>query len=170
VLLGVLFVAGALGRWSFEAILVATFFFTSAGASAAYLTVSEIFPMETRALAIAVFYATGTAAGGVAGPLLLGHLIATKHELPVAIGFWIGAAVMSVGTLAEVLFGPRAKQLPLEELAPPLPRSRTARATRQPREPAPPAAWIYTSRAAMARAERAVRLAQSSLCSTDEQS
>ena len=57
------------------AIVVAAFFFASAGASAAYLTVSEIFPMETRALAIAFFYALGTAVGGITGPLLFGQLI-----------------------------------------------------------------------------------------------
>ena len=51
------------------------FFFASAGASAAYLTASEVFPMETRALCIAFFYAIGTAAGGIAGPLLFGWLI-----------------------------------------------------------------------------------------------
>ena len=52
-------------------------FFASAGASSAYLTVSEIFPMETRALAIAFFYAIGTAAGGITGPLLFAHLVGT---------------------------------------------------------------------------------------------
>ena len=51
------------------------FFIASAGASAAYLTASEIFPMETRALCIAFFYAIGTAAGGISGPLLFGYLI-----------------------------------------------------------------------------------------------
>ena len=51
------------------------FFFASAGASSAYLTVSEIFPMETRAMAIAFFYAVGTALGGITGPLLFGKLI-----------------------------------------------------------------------------------------------
>ena len=67
------------------------FFFASAGASAAYLTASEVFPMETRALCIAFFYAIGTAAGGIAGPLLFGHLIdsasaaATSRRSPSAI-------------------------------------------------------------------------------------
>ena len=60
----------------------ATFFLASAGASSAYLTVSEIFPMETRALAIAFFYAVGTAAGGITGPLLFGHLIDTGRRRP----------------------------------------------------------------------------------------
>ena len=55
------------------------FFFASAGASSAYLTVSEIFPMETRALAIAFFYAVGTAIGGITGPLLFGKLVETRQ-------------------------------------------------------------------------------------------
>ena len=58
--------------WGFTAALAATFFFASAGASSAYLTVSEIFPMEIRALAIAFFYAIGTAIGGITGPLVFG--------------------------------------------------------------------------------------------------
>ena len=68
---------GGLTTWSFMAFVLAIFFLASAGASSAYLTVSEIFPMESRALAIAFFYAVGTAAGGIAGPLLFGHLIHT---------------------------------------------------------------------------------------------
>ncbi len=75
VVLGIVFVSGALSAESFIAIVVAVFFLASAGASAAYLTASEIFPMETRALAIAFFYAIGTAVGGIAGPLLFGRLI-----------------------------------------------------------------------------------------------
>ena len=85
------------------------FFLASAGASAAYLTASEIFPMETRALAIAFFFAIGTAVGGIAGPLLFGKLIATGHEGQVAIGFLIGAAVMALGGVAELLLGSRPR-------------------------------------------------------------
>ena len=69
------------------------FFFASAGASAAYLTVSEIFPMETRAMAIAFFYAVGTALGGIIGPLLFGKLI-EQARTPVVVGFYIGAGLM----------------------------------------------------------------------------
>ena len=65
---------------------VVIFFLASAGASAAYLTVSEIFPMETRALAIAFFYAVGTGLGGIIGPVLFGQLIATKRPGDVAVG------------------------------------------------------------------------------------
>src|SRR5699024_5101838 len=90
----------------------------SSGASAAYLTVSEIFPMETRALAIAFFYAVGTAAGGIVGPLLFGTLIDTGERMPVAVGFLIAAAVMSLGGLAELLFGARGGGGTLEDPAP----------------------------------------------------
>ena len=73
------------------------FFFASAGASAAYLTVSEIFPMETRAMAIAFFYAVGTAIGGITGPLLFGKLVATKDVGQVFWGYILGAALMVGG-------------------------------------------------------------------------
>ena len=69
--MALLFLGGSLTRWSLEGFIIATFFLASAGASAAYLTVSEVFPMETRALAIAFFYAVGTAVGGITGPLRL---------------------------------------------------------------------------------------------------
>ena len=78
--LTILFVGGSLGLWGFMALLLATFFLASAGASSAYLTVSEIFPMETRALAIAFFYAIGTAIGGITGPFLFGKMIESGEE------------------------------------------------------------------------------------------
>jgi MFS family permease len=118
--LGFFLLDGSLTTWSFMAFVIAIFFFASAGASSAYLTVSEIFPMETRALSIAFFYAVGTAAGGIVGPLLFGHLIASGSENQVAIGFFIGAVVMSIGALAELFFGVRAEQKQLEEIAEPL--------------------------------------------------
>ncbi|SFN22761.1 Major Facilitator Superfamily protein, partial [Pseudonocardia ammonioxydans] len=111
---------GVLGSWSFLVMLVVTFFFASAGSSAAYLTVSEIFPMETRALAIAVFYAIGTAAGGIAGPLLFGAFIDSGDVGLVALGFYIGAGAMAIGGLAEVVFGIEAAGRSLEDIAPPL--------------------------------------------------
>ena len=112
--------SGALTTWSFMALLMATFFIASAGASSAYLTVSEIFPMETRALAIAFFYAVGTAAGGITGPLLFGHLIGSGDPGTLAVGFYIGAAVMTVGGVAELLFGVKAEGESLENIAKPL--------------------------------------------------
>jgi MFS family permease len=111
---------GGLTTWSFMAFVIAIFFVASAGASSAYLTVSEIFPMETRALSIAFFYAVGTAAGGIVGPLLFGHLIASGSQDQVAIGFFAGAVVMAIGGIAELLFGVRAEQRQLEDIAEPL--------------------------------------------------
>ena len=79
VALALVFLTHAGGVWAFIGVLIVAFFLASAGASAAYLTVSEIFPMETRALAIAFFYAVGTAIGGITGPLLFGQLINSGH-------------------------------------------------------------------------------------------
>jgi len=120
VVLAILLLGNSLTTWSFMAFVLAIFFLASAGASSAYLTVSEIFPMETRALSIAFFYATGTAAGGIAGPLLFGHLIASGSQDQVATGFFIGAVVMAIGGIAELLFGVKAEQKQLEDIATPL--------------------------------------------------
>ena len=120
VVLAILLLGGTLDKWSFIALVGATFFLASAGASAAYLTVSEIFPMETRALAIAFFYAVGTAIGGITGPLLFGHLIDSGKLSEVATGFFIGAAVMAVGGIAELILGVRAERRSLEDIAAPL--------------------------------------------------
>jgi MFS family permease len=119
VILGILLVRGGLTSISFIAFVAVTFFFASAGASAAYLTVSEIFPMETRALAIALFYAVGTGLGGIIGPLLFGNLIAGGPSA-IAIGFFIGAAIMAAGGIAELTLGVRAERMPLENIAKPL--------------------------------------------------
>jgi len=121
-LLAVLFTGHALGgsAWTFQVFIFATFFLASAGASAAYLTVSEIFPMETRALAIAFFFAVGTGIGGIIGPLLFANMIASGNRGEVATAFLIGAAVMAVGGIAEILFGVKAEQEPLEDIATPL--------------------------------------------------
>ncbi len=120
-LLAVLFLSkGTLNAWTFMALLLATFFLASAGASAAYLTVSEIFPMEMRALAIALFYAIGTALGGILGPLLFAGFIASGNRHLVALGFFIGAGVMAIGGIAELLFGVKAEQAELEDIAAPM--------------------------------------------------
>jgi len=116
----ILFSSGSLSKWGFEGMIVLTFFFASAGASAAYLTVSEIFPMETRALAIAFFFAVGTALGGITGPLLFGRFIASGDETQVAIGFFIGAALMALGGITEIFFGVKAEGQKLEDIAEPL--------------------------------------------------
>jgi MFS family permease len=101
------------------------FFFASAGASAAYLTASEVFPMETRALCIAFFYAIGTAAGGIAGPLLFGKLIddATaggEGISAIALGYYIGAALMVAGGIVAAFLGVKAEGQSLESIAKPL--------------------------------------------------
>src|SRR3954467_9675147 len=119
-LLGILLRGGHLTTVSFMALVVAAFFLASAGASSAYLTVSEVFPMETRALAIALFYAVGTAVGGIAGPVIFGALIHSGDATKVATGFFIGAAAMAIGGLAELRFGVRAEQQSLENIAKPL--------------------------------------------------
>jgi MFS family permease len=120
VALGLLLRSDTLTRWSFMALVMAAFFLASAGASSAYLTVSEIFPMETRALAIALFYAVGTAVGGISGPLLFGHFIHSGSIDQVATGFFIGAAAMALGGIAELVFGVRAEGRSLESIARPL--------------------------------------------------
>jgi MFS family permease len=120
-IMAIAFARGSItSEWSFEAFIVVTFFLASAGASAAYLTVSEIFPMETRALAIAFFYAVGTAVGGITGPLLFGHLIEGGSRSEVAVAFYIGAAVMALGGIAELFLGVPAEQQPLEDVATPI--------------------------------------------------
>jgi MFS family permease len=96
------------------------FFFASAGASAAYLTVSEIFPMETRAIAISVFYAFGTALGGIVGPTLFGALIESGRAQDVFWGYILGAALMAAAGLVEVFLGVEAAGRELEDIAKPL--------------------------------------------------
>jgi MFS family permease len=95
-------------------------FFASAGASSAYLTVSEIFPMETRALAIAFFYAIGTAVGGISGPLLFAKLVGTGEVGDTVLAFVIGAVLMILAGLVEAVLGVRAERKSLEDLARPL--------------------------------------------------
>ena len=102
------------------ALAMAAFFLASAGASSAYLTVSEVFPMETRALAIALFFAVGTATGGIVGPELFGQFIDSGNVDLVALGFFIGAAVMLIGGVTEIFLGVRAEQQSLENIARPL--------------------------------------------------
>jgi MFS family permease len=96
------------------------FFFASAAASSAYLTVSEIFPLELRALAIAFFYAIGTGVGGIAGPLLFGMLISSGSRSSVAIGYWTGAALMVLAAAVQAVWGVAAERKPLETVSRPL--------------------------------------------------
>jgi MFS family permease len=96
------------------------FFFASAGVSAAYLTVSEVFPMETRALCIAVFYAVGTGLGGIIGPLLFAGMVATRNAGNVFAALAVGSALMVIGGICELVFGVKAERQSLESIATPL--------------------------------------------------
>jgi MFS family permease len=98
----------------------AVFFLASAAASSAYLTVSEVFPLEMRALAISIFYAVGTAIGGFAAPALFGALIESGSRTNVCIGYGIGAALVLGAALVAWRYGIDAERKPLEEIAPPL--------------------------------------------------
>jgi MFS family permease len=129
ILSGVLLAIAGFYLGSFTAVTLTAmgmviFFFASAGASAAYLTASEIFPMETRALCIAFFYAIGTAAGGIAGPLYFGRLIenatASGDITGIAPGYFVGAALMVAGGVVAIFFGVHAEQETLENIAKPL--------------------------------------------------
>jgi MFS family permease len=115
-----LFQGGVLTATTLTACWVAVFFLASAGASAAYLTVSEIFPLEIRAMAIAVFYAVGTGLGGVIGPFLFGRLIESGSTTQVMYGYLLGAALMMAAGVVELLIGVEAARRPLEHIAKPL--------------------------------------------------
>jgi MFS family permease len=125
---GIAFNGEVFSDWGLTFALAATFFFASAGASSAYLTVSEIFPMEMRALAIAFFYAVGTAIGGITGPLVFQKLGESGDVSQVMLAYLIGAAVMAVGGIVELILGLRAEQKQLEEIAAPLTAQEAERA------------------------------------------
>ncbi|WP_420813459.1 MFS transporter [Leifsonia flava] len=119
VVTGILFQNEVLDAVTLTVCWVIVFFFASAGASAAYLTVSEIFPMETRAMAIAFFYAVGTGLGGIIGPILFGQFIEDGIGA-VAFGYYIGAVLMIAAGLVEVFLGVDAENRSLEDIATPL--------------------------------------------------
>jgi MFS family permease len=106
--------AGLTACWS------AIFFFASAAASAAYLTVGESFPLEARALAIAFFYAVGTACGGIASPYLFGSLVGSGERGAVFLGYLLGAALMIAAAIVALVCGINAERQPLEAVARPL--------------------------------------------------
>ncbi len=119
--IGYLFTQDVLSTMTLTAGWVVIFFFASAGASAGYLTVSETFPLEIRAMAIAFFYAIATGAGGIVGPWLFGTLIGEGNSRgSVYIGYLIGAGLMMLGGVAELLWGVKAEQRSLEDIAKPL--------------------------------------------------
>jgi MFS family permease len=141
---------GQLTSWELTLALAGTFFFASAGASSAYLTVSEVFPMEIRALAIAFFYAIGTAIGGITGPQVFEHL-GSQDTNGVVTAYIIGAAVMAFGGIVELLLGVRAEQRRLEDIAKPI------TAEEAEREGAPEPAEEESERRHRSRLERGSR-------------
>ncbi len=126
-----LFDQGMLTATTMTACWCGALFFASAGASSAYLTVSEVFPMETRALAIAFFYAIGTAAGGISGPLLFSSLVSTGKVSDTAVAFCVGAALMIIAGIVEIFLGVKAERQSLEDIAQPL-TAADAESSRQP--------------------------------------
>ncbi|MCW5744980.1 MAG: MFS transporter [Alphaproteobacteria bacterium] len=117
---GLMFQQGMLGSVGLTAAWTIIFFFASAAASAAYLTVSESFPLEVRAIAIAIFYSFGTALGGVGGPALFGVLIDTGSRTEVMWGYAFGGVLMLIAAAVEAAIGIRSERRPLEEVARPL--------------------------------------------------
>ena len=117
---GVLFANDSVSLGVFVAILCATFFFASAAASAGYLTISETFPIEIRAMAIAFFFAISTGIGGAVGPLVFGRMIESGDRDQLLIGYLIAAGLMAIAAVVEIIFGVDAEQETLEEVAEPL--------------------------------------------------
>ncbi len=117
---GWLFAQGALSAVQQTLAWTAIFFFASAAASSAYLTVGETFPLEVRAVAISLFYALGTLLGGIAGPALFGALIETGSRSEIFWGYLLGGVLMLGGALAEAFLGVNAERRSLESVSPPL--------------------------------------------------
>jgi MFS family permease len=130
---GYLFAQGALTATTMTLAWMGVFFVASAAASSAYLTVSETFPLEIRALAIAVFYAVGTGLGGVVGPWLLGALVETGDRGSVFLGYLLGSVLMMLAALVQIVWGVASERKPLEEIAPPLGLAPRAPGTTEPR-------------------------------------
>ena len=117
---GYLFYQDVITATTQTALWVALFFFASAAASAAYLTVSEVFPMEIRALAIAIFYAIGTGIGGVAAPAIFGALIEGGNRGDMFIAYLFSAGLMIFAAIVEIFLGVKAEGQSLESVATPL--------------------------------------------------
>ncbi len=114
------FAHGSLSARAMTICFTLIFFVASSAASAAYLTVSEIFPLEIRAFAIAIFYALGTLVGGVGAPLLFGVLIATNSKANVAWGYGLGASLLLFAALCEAKIGIEAAGKSLEDISKPI--------------------------------------------------
>jgi MFS family permease len=117
---GYLFAIGVLSATGQTIAWMVIFFFASAAASSSYLTVSEIFPLEIRALAIAFFYAIGTGIGGVAGPWLFGALIDTGSRWSLFVGYLFGSVLMLAAAVIAARYGVAAERKSLESISRPL--------------------------------------------------
>ncbi|MDP3173602.1 MAG: MFS transporter [Phenylobacterium sp.] len=117
---GWMFAQGMLSATTQTVAWTVIFFFASAGASAAYLTVGECFPLETRAVTISLFYAFGTLLGGVGGPALFGALIDTGERGQIFLGYLLGGGLMVAASIVTLFLGVDAERRPLEDVAPPL--------------------------------------------------
>jgi len=122
IVVGYLFAHGVLGAEAQTIAWCGIFFFASAGASAAYLTVGESFPLEARALTIALFYAFGTGIGGIAGPVFFGALIDTGARSEIFWGYALGGGLMVFAAITESVLGVAAERKSLEDIAAPLSR------------------------------------------------
>jgi MFS family permease len=117
---GIAFARGALDARTHTLLWSVSFFFASAAASSAYLTVSELFPLEIRAMAIALFYAVGTGVGGLLAPTLFGALIQRGSRPELFAGYALAAVLMGIAALAALWLGVAAERRGLEDLARPL--------------------------------------------------
>src|SRR5579875_253318 len=119
-LTGWMFARGLLSSAGQTALWTLMFFFASAAASSAYLTVSEIFPLEIRALAIAIFFSTGTAVGGIAAPWVFGKLIYVGSRIAMLYGYLLAGGLMMIAAAVELAIGVAAERQSLEAIAAPL--------------------------------------------------
>lgn len=116
----IMFRSTQMGAWAQDMWFTAIFFVASSAASSAYLTVSEVFPLEIRAFAISLFYATGTLAGGVGAPSLFAKLISSGSRAQLFWGYLLGAALMLLGAVTEWKLGVDAERQSLESVSKPL--------------------------------------------------
>lgn len=117
---GFLFAQGMLTALTQSIAWTVIFFTASCAASSACLTVSEVFPLETSALAISVFYTAGTLIGGVAAPVFFGYLIGTGSRTNLLWGYLAGSALMLIAAATEAILGVKAERQSLESIAAPL--------------------------------------------------
>ncbi len=120
IITGSLFTHDLLSPYTQTGLWTLVFFFASPAASSAYLTVSEIFPLEIRGMAIAFFYALGTAAGGILAPWIFGMLIETGSRVEVFYGYLAGSILMLAAAVVEIVYGVKAERASLESVAEPL--------------------------------------------------